>query len=70
MTVAGAIQELRTAPWPLLLEVLDLRAYARDKRAWDGAENPHMMTMTPGLQRVRSVLDAIRAQRLKEQGER
>ena len=70
MTVAGAIQELRTAPWPLLVEVLGLRAYARDKRTWDGAENPHMMKLTPGLQQVKAVREAITKKRLIEQGSR
>lgn len=68
MTVAGAIQELREAPWPLLLEVLGLRAYARNKQTWDGAADPYALKLTPGLQQVKAVREAITHQRLLEQG--
>lgn len=58
--MAGAVRELREAPWPLLLEVLGLRAYGRTKRVWDAADDKQRQTMKRTAA-LKEVIDTERA---------
>ncbi len=64
-----AIRELETTPWPLVLDIMELRAYRDAKQALDNAKDKEQLPNSPMVDEVWKIqLEIARRVKSKREG--
>lgn len=58
--VTDALEQIEQVPHPLLFEIMELRAYAATKRAYEAAKTPEQMAAADDMPLSAEVADTIR----------